>query len=216
MYGMAAAFSHVAGGSERREPRVVRRSRFLVVSAVLVCAVVLLGADIWIRGGTFLVRGGLNESFGPQPVGVPVSFGVDLQTRGSGGVVLGTASAKHTADVTISYAVVYTAPDADGVGTVIGSVSLANTMPVRGAKMEEPVWKTPAETCTPADPDFPIQCTPSLRDQPRHGAFWLVVTVTPVRPGAWAITDIRLSYKSWWRSRVASMAGQVTGSATSS
>ena len=219
MNGMATAdLFGVVGGLERPQPRVARPVRLLVALAVFVSAIALLGADGWFRGGTFLVRNGLTERVGPQAVGVPVSFGVDLETRGSGGVVLEAASANYTGDVAISYRVVYTAPDADGVGTFTGSISLANTVPVRGAKVEEPGWRAPAETCTTGDLQgaVPVQCTPSLRNLPRHGAFWLVVTVTPARPGPWTITDIRVTYRSWWRSRASLMNMKVTGTATPS
>jgi hypothetical protein len=70
------------------------------------------------------------------------------------------------------------------------------------------------QTCTTAGVATPSQCTPPSRAAPDHGMTWLVVTVTPTRPGSWSVTHVRVSYGSCWRNRTASGSWELSGVAT--
>jgi hypothetical protein len=182
------------------------------VGVVAMFAVGLFVAHVWYQGGTRLVMDGARLGVHPVSVGSSVSFGVDLTTHGGPSVVAERATARHTSNVEVQYAIIRFEPGHAGIGTADGPVPGSTPLGTRGISVAQPASVELHESCTTAGPATPPVCTPP--PPPDRGHTQLVVTITPRGPGPWSVSDITVTYQSWRRTRTARSTYVVTGQAT--
>jgi hypothetical protein len=198
--------------------RVRRFSWTRVVVVVTVVGVGLFAAQVWYQGGTRLRMDSAGLGVHSVPVGRPVSFGVGLTTSGGPSVVVESVSAKHSANISLRYAIIRRGPHQLGIGSVDGTIPGSTPLGAHGIRVAQPAPPSgPEVSCTPPPigPSTTPKCTqPPFRSQPDHGATWLVVTVTARSSGPWSVTHITARYHSWWRSRTAASGYVVTGRAS--
>jgi len=191
-----------------------------LVRAAFVVAVVGIGlfaAHLWYQGGTRLGTGSEGLGVHPVAVGVPVSFGVGLTTRGGPSVFVESATARHSANVDLRYSIIATTAGESGIGTADGTIPGAKLLDGHGIRVEqaERVLRG-TETTAPAATGS-VSATNESAARARlssdQGATWLVVTVTARRPGPWTVSHITVHYRSWWRNRSVTADYDVTGRA---
>lgn len=146
----------------------------------------------------------------PVPVGSSVSFGVGLTTHGGPSVVVESATAKHSANIDLHYAIIHTGPGQSGIGDADGSIPGSTPLGAHGIRVAQPAPDNVQESCTGGT--TATLCTPP--PQPDHvGQTALVVTVTSRSPGPWSVSHITVTYRSWRRTRTATSTYVVTGRA---
>jgi hypothetical protein len=197
---------------EPKKRHLGRSPLLRAVAAAAIVAVGLFAAHVWYQGGTRLKMDGAGLGIHPVPVGSSVSFGVGLTTRGGPKVVVERARAKHTSNVDLRYSIIRVGPGHAGIGTADGTVPGSTQLGTRGIPVAQPARADVHESCTTAGPSTPSVCTPP--PPPDRGQTQLVVTVTPRSPGPWSVSDITVTYRSWWRTRSATSTYVVTGQAT--
>jgi hypothetical protein len=191
-----------------------RRARSLWIRITVAGAIVLLGllgAYLWLHGGTRLQMDGAGLGVHPVRVGNSVSFGVGLTTRGGPSVVVERAEAKHTPNVDLSYSIIHFGPGHAGIGIADGTVPGSTPLGAHGVTVAQPAPDNPHESCTTAGPTTPPVCTPP--PPPDRGQTQLVVTITPRGAGPWSVSKITVTYRSSSRSRTATSSYVVTGRA---
>jgi hypothetical protein len=215
------ALVDVIGASAAQAAPSARVRRFSWARVVVVVAIVgvgLFAAQVWYQGGTRLRMDSARLGVHSIAVGRPVSFGVGLTTSGGHGVVVASASSKHSANISLRYAIIHTGPGEVGIGTVDGTIPGSTPLGAHGIRVAQPAPPSgPEAACTPPPIGASIQpkCTqPPFRSQRDHGTTWLVVTVTARSPGPWSVTHITARYHSWWRTRTATSGYVVTGQAS--
>jgi hypothetical protein len=202
---------------ESSKPRFRQFAWLLAIAVIAIASVSGVGTYAWYQGGTHLTIDGTEVGVHPARVGRPVSFGISLTTRGGPSVVVDTATAKHSADIDLQYAIIHTGPGEPGIGTANGTIPGATPLGTHGirAAQREVRGATTACTVPPVGERAESTCTQPV-SPPRTdlGATWLVVTVTARRPGPWSVTHITVTYRSWWRTRTATSNYHVTGRAS--
>jgi hypothetical protein len=198
-------------------PSVRRFSGFRWVAVIALVSTGLFAAHVWYQGGTRLELASAGLGVHAVPVGRAVSFGVGLTTSGGPSVVVEAANSKHSANVSVHYAIIRRGPHQLGIGTADGTIAGSTPLGTNGIRVAQPAQRSPQTVCTvpPIGASSRATCTePRRGSQPDHGSTWLVVTVTARSPGPWSVTHITVRYHSWWRTRTATSGYVVSGRAS--
>jgi hypothetical protein len=197
-------------------PRVRRFSGCRVVAVIALVSTGLFAAHVWYQGGTRLELASAGQGVHAVPVGREVSFGVGMTTSGGPSVVVEGANSKHSANISVHYAIIRKGPHQLGIGTADGTIAGSTPLDTSGIRVAQPARRSSQTACTvpPIGASTPPTCKESPRSQPDYGSTWLVVTVTPRRPGPWSVTHITVRYQSWWRTRTATSGYVVSGRAS--
>jgi hypothetical protein len=200
--------SETDAGSRYRSP-----SQLLWIAAVIgIVLVLLFSAHLWHQTGTRLSMDGGGLGMSPRPIGSSLSFGVGMTTHGGSIVVVEQASAKHSSNIDVDYAIIHFA-GTRGIGTADGAIPGATPLGARGIRVAQPAPDSMYESCTAPGPgNIPPVCTPPA--PPDRGLTQLIVTVTARSPGPWSVSDITVRYRSGWRTRSAKSTYVVRGEAT--
>ena len=121
-----------------RQRRVRRFSGFGVVAVIALASAGLFAAHVWYQGGTRLELDGAGLGVHSVPVGRAVSFGVGMSTRGGPRVVVEAASSKHSANLSVHYAIIRRAPHQLGIGTADGTIAGSTPLGSKGIRVAQP------------------------------------------------------------------------------
>jgi hypothetical protein len=166
-------------GAEAEAPPARRRSRITALVVVVAMALIVgVGAEWWVRGGTFLDANGAGYSGVAAPNQL-FSVGIDLETHAGTGVTLDRVSAtEDPAGAQVTWSIYKNSANHEGFGSWLGALRPRwPTVAVHGDRVAQPASRSD------------------------RGETWLVASMRSSRPGVYHLTNITVTYHSGPRTR---------------